>query len=79
MGTPQYMSPEQAVGRLDLLGPASDVYSLGAILYVLLSDRAPFHGRSFARARIVKGKGGSNSCPKCHGKGVIHAMVLPRA
>src|SRR5262249_33411729 len=33
MGTPQFMSPEQAAGRLDQLGPASDVYSLGATLY----------------------------------------------
>ena len=37
LGTPAYMSPEQAEGRLDLLGPASDVYSLGATLYVVLT------------------------------------------
>ncbi len=44
VGTPAYMSPEQAAGRPDLLGPSSDVYSLGATLYVLLTDRSPFSG-----------------------------------
>jgi len=44
IGTPQYMSPEQAAGRLEELGPASDIFSLGAILYTLLTGQAPFSG-----------------------------------
>jgi serine/threonine-protein kinase len=44
LGTPAYMSPEQAFGDLDRLGPRSDVYSLGATLYCLLIGRPPAEG-----------------------------------
>ena len=42
VGTPAYMSPEQANGRLDEIGPASDVYAVGAMLYQLLAGRMPY-------------------------------------
>jgi serine/threonine-protein kinase len=44
LGTPAYMSPEQSEGDLENLGPRSDVYSLGATLYSLLTGKPPFEG-----------------------------------
>jgi WD40 repeat protein/tRNA A-37 threonylcarbamoyl transferase component Bud32 len=44
MGTPSYMSPEQVMGDLRQVGPQSDIFSLGVIMYELLTGEAPFQG-----------------------------------
>jgi serine/threonine-protein kinase len=46
LGTPAYASPEQAAGHWDLVGPASDIFSLGATLYNLLTNASPYQGEA---------------------------------
>jgi len=63
LGTPAYMSPEQAAGRWQDVGPASDIYSLGATLYHLLTGQAPFPGTDF-RQTLEQVKQGAFPAPQ---------------
>src|SRR5262249_29161189 len=58
LGTPAYMSPEQAEGRLERVGPLSDVYSLGATLYCLLTGKTPIGEADVGEAlrRVQRGE-----------------------
>jgi serine/threonine-protein kinase len=57
VGTPSFMSPEQAAGHVDQLGPASDIYSLGATLYNILTGKPPVTGTDLPKTltRVVAG------------------------
>jgi eukaryotic-like serine/threonine-protein kinase len=57
VGTPAYMSPEQAAGLLDRVGPASDIYGLGATLYALLTGQPPIQGSSLQEILEKAGRG----------------------
>jgi len=62
LGTPEYMSPEQAAGRVNELGPATDIYALGATLYTILTNRLPVEGGDIGEKlrKVQRGEVGIN-------------------
>jgi serine/threonine protein kinase/WD40 repeat protein len=78
LGSPAYMPPEQAAGRTAEMGPAADVYSLGAMFYELLTGRPPFQGAS-PQAVIEQVKNVEPIAPRRLNPGVpedLNTMVL---
>ena len=71
LGTPGYMAPEQAAGRSKQVGPATDLYSLGAILYQLLTGRPPFVGET--AMEVVSQVANSEPVPPRHVRPTVPA------
>jgi serine/threonine-protein kinase len=72
VGTPAYMSPEQAAGRIEEIGPATDVYGLGATLFTLLTGRPPWQGS--AQEVIERVRAGASRSPRAVNPGVPKAL-----
>ncbi len=77
LGTPQYMSPEQAMGERDI-GPRSDIYSLGAVTYEMLTGDPPFSGSSAQAivAQVITGEPRSLTAQRKSVSGHLNDAVL---
>lgn len=75
LGTPAYMAPEQAAGRSSTVDPLADVYSLGAILYELLTERPPFR-EATPLDTLMQVMAGEPPLPRQLNRSVPRAMQL---
>jgi tRNA A-37 threonylcarbamoyl transferase component Bud32/tetratricopeptide (TPR) repeat protein len=73
LGTPHFMPPEQAAGQWERVGPAADVYSLGATLFALLTGRPPFEGPDVV-ALLERVKSGGVPSPRHFNPNVPRAL-----
>ncbi|MCA9077355.1 MAG: protein kinase, partial [Planctomycetaceae bacterium] len=73
LGTPAYMSPEQATGKVREVGPWSDVFGLGAMLYHILIGKPPYQGRD-ARETLVLASKGKWKFPRFQKRNVPHGL-----
>ena len=76
MGTPSFMAPEQAAGQLEIINERTDIYSLGAILYNILTLRPPITGRSTNAKVMERIKSGQISTPIAFTNDSSDATVL---
>ena len=73
IGSPPYMSPEQARGEIDRLGPATDVYSLGATLYAIMTGKPPADGKDTAEI-LEKVRAGRIASPRSVNERIPQAL-----
>ncbi|MBL6704972.1 MAG: protein kinase [Planctomycetaceae bacterium] len=73
LGTPAYMSPEQARGEHDILDRRSDIYALGAILYRLLTNKTPF-GKGSVREILKRARDCDFEAPRSHDSSIDRAL-----
>ena len=74
VGTPAFMSPEQAMGQMELIGTASDIFNLGATLYCLVTGRSPFEHEKDIMLVVQKAQRADFPKPSKVKKGIPRAL-----